>query len=121
MFNPARQPPPASCAPGEYRLQLYVAGPTPRSIAALRNLEELCALHLPGRHHIEIIDLMQNPHLAKADNILAVPTLVRSLPGPMRKIVGNLANTARVITGLDLCADGGADPFAPRRKKEAHV
>ena len=98
---------------GDYWLQLYVAGPAPRSIAALRNLEEICAEHLPGRHHIEVIDLMKHPHLAKADNILAVPTLVRSEPCPVRKIIGNLSNPARVLAGLDLCAFE-TDPFARR-------
>jgi circadian clock protein KaiB len=102
---------------GHYRLQLYVAGPAPRSVAALRNLEHVCAEYLPGQHDIEIIDLMKHPHLAKADNILAVPTLVRSEPGPVRKIIGNLSNPARVISGLDL---GAAEPFA-RRKGGAHV
>jgi len=104
---------------GDYWLQLYVAGPAPRSIAALRNLEEICAEHLPGRHHIEVIDLMKHPHLAKADNILAVPTLVRREPGPVRKIIGNLSSPARVLSGLDLCASE-TDPFAPR-KGGSHV
>lgn len=109
----------ASAPTVHYRLQLYVAGPSPRSIAALRNLEDLCAEHLPGRHDIEVIDLMKHPQLAKADNILAVPTLVRSEPSPVRKIIGNLSNPARVLAGLDLCAIEG-DPFA-RRKGGCHV
>lgn len=93
-----------AAANGHYRLQLYVAGPAPRSVAALRNLENICAEFLPGRHHIEVIDLMKNPHLAQTDNILAVPTLVRSKPCPVRKIIGNLSSRARVLSGLDLCA-----------------
>ena len=104
---------------GHYWLQLYVAGPAPRSAAALRTLEEICAEHLPGRHQIEVIDLMKHPHLAQADNILAVPTLVRSQPGPMRKIIGNLSSPTRLLSGLDLCAFD-TDPFA-QRKGGSHV
>jgi circadian clock protein KaiB len=119
MFEASHKLAAASASASHYRLQLYVAGPAPRSVAALRNLEAICAEHLPGRHHIEVIDLMKNPHLAKADNILAVPTLVRSEPDPVRKIIGNLANPARVLSGLDLCAFE-TDPFA-RRKGGSHV
>jgi circadian clock protein KaiB len=98
---------------GRYELRLYVAGPAPRSIAALRKLEDICAEHLAGRHHIEVIDLLKSPHLAKDDNILAVPTLVRCVPFPVRKIIGNLADATRVLTGLDLRASE-SDPFTPR-------
>lgn len=114
MFKTSRKLAAASVSAGHYRLLLYVAGPAPRSLAALSNLEAICAQHLPGRHHIEVIDLMKNPHLAKADNILAVPTLVRSEPCPVRKIIGNLSNAARVLSELDLCAVE-VDPFAPRK------
>ncbi len=115
MSEASRQRAAASAEKSCYCLQLYVAGPAPRSVAALRNLEEICAEHLPGRHHIEVIDLMKHPHLAMADNILAVPTLVRSQPFPVRKMVGNLANAARVLSGLDLSVFA-ADPFAPRKE-----
>ncbi len=95
----------------QWELRLYVAGPTPKSIAAFRSLENLCEEHLAGRYHISVIDLMKNPQLAKGDQILAVPTVVRNLPSPMRKVIGNLSNTERVLVGLDLRACDG-DPFA---------
>lgn len=83
-------------------LRLYIAGQSPRSIAAFKNLEEICETHLAGRYAIEIIDLLQNPRLARGDQIVAVPTLVRKLPEPVRKIIGDLSNTDRVLVGLDL-------------------
>ncbi len=106
--------------PVEWDLRLYVAGPTPKSVAAFRNLERLCEEHLAGRYRIEVIDLMKCPQLARGDQILAVPTLVRKLPAPIRKIIGNLSDTERVLVGLDL-RPRDADPFAPRKgKKDAH-
>lgn len=93
---------PPAAAPPEWDLRLYVAGATPKSITALRNLQRFCEEHLAGRYHIEVIDLMKNPQLAQGDQILAVPTLVRKLPEPIRKIIGNLSNTERVLIGLDL-------------------
>jgi circadian clock protein KaiB len=86
----------------QYELKLYVAGHTPRSLEAFRNLRKICEEHLQGRYSIEIIDLLENPRLAKGDQILAVPTLVRRLPEPVRKIIGTLADTERVLVGLDL-------------------
>src|SRR5262245_59059109 len=83
-------------------LRLYIAGQTPRSIAAFANLKRLCEEHLPGRYRIEVIDLVQNPQLAAGDQILAVPTLVRRLPEPVRKIIGDLSNADRVLVGLDI-------------------
>ena len=85
-----------------YRLRLYVAGQTPKSVLAFRNLRQICEEHLEGRYEIEIIDLLQNPQLAQGDQILAVPTLVRRLPEPIKKIIGDLSNTERVLVGLDL-------------------
>ena len=85
-----------------YRLRLYVAGQTPKSILALTNLKQICEEHLRGRCEIEIVDLLVNPQLARGDQILAVPTLVRRLPAPMKKIIGDLSNTERVLLGLDL-------------------
>jgi circadian clock protein KaiB len=123
MKTPAKSPkartPAPVAAPVEWNLRLYVAGPTPKSVAAFRNLEELCENHLPGRYRIEVIDLMKNPQLAQGDQILAVPTVVRHLPSPIRKVIGNLSNTERVLVGLDLrlC---DADPFVPRMG-EKHV
>lgn len=85
-----------------YRLRLYVAGQTPKSILAFRNLKQMCEEHLHGRYELEIIDLLENPQLAGSDQILAVPTLVRRLPEPIKKIIGDLSNTERVLVGLDL-------------------
>jgi circadian clock protein KaiB len=87
---------------GPWHLRLYVAGHTMKSITALSNLKKICEEHLKGQYSIEVIDLIRNPALAKGDQILAVPTLVRRLPQPMRKILGDLSNTERVLVGLDL-------------------
>jgi circadian clock protein KaiB len=83
-------------------LKLYVAGQSPKSIAAFANLKKLCEEHLKGKYRIDVIDLLKNPQLAKGDQILAVPTLVRKLPVPIRKIIGDLSNTERVLVGLNL-------------------
>lgn len=83
-------------------LKLYVAGQTPKSITAFANLSDICEKHLCGKYRIEIIDLLENPLLAKGDQILAIPTLVRKLPTPVKKIIGDLADTERVLVGLDL-------------------
>ena len=85
-----------------YLLRLYVAGQTPKCLTALDNLKRLCEEHLQGEYEIEIVDLLQNPQLAQGDQIFAIPTLVRKLPEPMRKIIGDLSNTERVLVGLDL-------------------
>ena len=85
-----------------YQLRLYVAGQTPKSVLAFSNLKQICEDHLQGRYEIEIIDLLENPQLARGDQILAVPTLVRRLPEPIKKIIGDLSNTERVLVGLDL-------------------
>ena len=92
--------PPDAAPP--YRLRLYVAGQTPKSVLAFRNLKQICEQHLQGRYEIEIVDLLENPQLARGDQILAVPTLVRRLPEPIKKIIGDLSNTERVLVGLDL-------------------
>lgn len=86
----------------EWILRLYVAGHSARSAAALRNLEAICEEHLAGRYRIELIDLLTQPQLARGDQIVAVPTLVRHLPPPMKKIIGDLSNQERVLVGLDL-------------------
>ena len=83
-------------------LRLYVAGQTPKCIAAFTNLKKICAEYLDDRYQIEIIDLLENPQLARGDQILAIPTLVRNLPEPVRKIIGDLSNTEKVLVGLDL-------------------
>lgn len=85
-----------------WELRLYVAGQTPKSVIAFANLKKICEKHLKGCYRIEVIDLLENPRLARGDQILAVPTLVRKLPEPVRKIIGDLSNTERVLVGLDL-------------------
>ena len=85
-----------------WRLRLYVAGQTPKSIAAVANLKHLCEGHLAGRYRIEVVDLLSQPHLARRDDIVVVPTLVRKLPPPIRKIIGDLSNVERVLVGLDV-------------------
>jgi len=85
-----------------WNLRLYIAGLTPRAVAAFENLKQICEAHLAGQYHIEVIDLLKTPQLAKGDQIIAVPTLVRKLPEPVRKIIGDLSNTEKVLVGLDL-------------------
>lgn len=103
VFNNAATTPLAPV--GEtYQLRLYVAGQTPKSAQACRNLQHICEEYLQGRYEIEMIDLLLNPQLAAGDQILAVPTLVRRLPEPIKKIIGDLSNTERVLVGLDLRA-----------------
>jgi circadian clock protein KaiB len=87
---------------GFWKLRLYVAGQTPKSVAAFDNLKRICEEHLAGRYRIEVVDLLQNPTLARGDQILALPTLVRQLPPPVKKIIGDFSNTERVLVGLDL-------------------
>ena len=85
-----------------WELRLYVAGQTPKSVTALANLQRICAEHLAGRYRIEVIDLTKTPQLAAADQIVAVPTLLRKLPMPVRRIIGDLSNVERVLVGLDV-------------------
>ena len=85
-----------------WELRLYVAGQTPKSIAAFSNLKRVCEEHLAGKYTIEVVDLIKNPQLAQGDQIVAIPTLVRKLPEPVRKIIGDLSNTERVLVGLQL-------------------
>lgn len=85
-----------------WTLRLYVAGQTPKSVAAFDNLKRICEEHLKGHYSIEVVDLLKNPRLAKDDQILALPTVVRRLPPPLRRIIGDLSNTERVLVGLDL-------------------
>jgi circadian clock protein KaiB len=86
----------------QWELRLYVAGQTPKSLTAFANLRRLCEQHVAGRYRIEIIDLLEHPQLAAGDQIVAIPTLVRQLPPPLKKIIGDLSNTERVLVGLDL-------------------
>jgi circadian clock protein KaiB len=87
---------------GSWDLRLYIAGYTPRAVKTLENLKQICEEHLHGLYNIEVIDLLRNPRLARGDQIVAVPTLVRKLPVPVRKIIGDLSNKDRVLVGLDL-------------------
>jgi len=91
-----------SRVPKIWRLRLYVAGQTPKSLVALSNLKKICENHLSGRYTIEVIDLLEKPKLSGGDQILAIPTLVRKLPKPVRKIIGDLSDTERVLVGLNL-------------------
>ena len=88
--------------PRVYKLRLYVAGQTPKSIRAFANLKALCEEHLKGLYQIEVVDLLEHPRLARGDQIVAIPTLVRKLPPPLRKIIGDLSSTERVLVGLDV-------------------
>ena len=101
----SKSAPKSAAAPDEeekWHLRLYVAGPTPRSLAALANLKRMCEQHLAGRYSIEVIDLVKQPQLAAGDQIFAIPTLVRKLPEPMKRIIGDLSNMERSLVGLDL-------------------
>ncbi len=88
--------------PAAWDLRLYVAGQTPKSLRAFANLQALCEEHLKGRYQIEVIDLREHPQLARGDQIVAIPTLVRRLPEPLRTVIGDLSNSARLLVGLDL-------------------
>jgi circadian clock protein KaiB len=108
MNQPAKADPQEEAVhDGHYNLRLYVAGQTLKSITALANLKTICEEHLAGRYRIEVIDLLLQPQLAAGDQILAVPTLVRRLPEPLKRIIGNLSDKERVLVGLDL-RPGGA-------------
>jgi circadian clock protein KaiB len=98
---------PAASESSFWELRLYVAGQTPKSLTAFSNLKRICEERLPGKYKIEVIDLLKNPQLAKGDQIFAVPTLVRKLPEPVRKILGDLSNTERTLVGLDLITQEG--------------
>ena len=93
----------------EWQLRLYVAGRTPKSLEAIANLQRICETHLAGQYQIEVVDLLTNPALAAGDQILALPTLVRRLPPPARKIIGDLSNEHRVLVGLDLRTNANGD------------
>ena len=98
----ATEEPPLTADEERWELRLYIAGQTPKSRAALVNLKRLCEEHLPGRYQIELVDLLVNPRLAREDQIFAIPTLVRKLPEPLRKIIGDLSDTERTLVGLQL-------------------
>jgi len=97
-----RKPRTTKASPAFFDLRLYIAGQTARSLAALANLQKICDEHLKGRYRVEVIDLLERPQLARGDQIFALPTLVRKLPEPIRKLVGDLSDTERALVGLDL-------------------
>jgi circadian clock protein KaiB len=101
------------------KLRLYVAGQTPKSLAALSNLKRICAEHLDGKYELKVIDLAKNPQLAQGDQILAIPTLVWNLPVPIRKIIGDLSNVDRVLVGLDLRGAGKESEKNPAFSEKA--
>ena len=109
--TPAKKPVQKTSKADNWNLRLYVAGRTPKSIAAFANLKQLCEQHLPGRYQIEIVDLVQQPHLAQNDQIVALPTLVRKLPEPIKRVIGDLSNLERVMVGLDLRTEAEKDIF----------
>jgi circadian clock protein KaiB len=96
-----------SDSPPVYELRLYLAGHSPRSVRAVENLRRTCEEYLAGRYRIELVDLLENPQLARGDEIIAVPTLVRTLPEPVRKIIGDLSDTEKLLVGLQLRRAGG--------------
>ncbi|HUR58074.1 MAG TPA: circadian clock KaiB family protein [Opitutaceae bacterium] len=98
----------AALKSSEWILRLYVAGQTPKSLAAFANLKRICEEHLAGRYRIEVIDLSENPHLAHHDQIVALPTLVRKLPEPIKRIIGDLSNRERVLVGMELQSAPGS-------------
>jgi circadian clock protein KaiB len=102
IAKPKRRSTRNAIRPEIWDLRLYVAGQTARSVLALANLQRICEEHLAGRYRVEVIDVLRNPQLARGDQILALPTLVRKLPQPVRKIIGDLSNEERVLIGLDL-------------------
>ena len=105
MDTETSAPPPSPDPDGAYHLRLYVAGQSPKSVRAVENLRRVCEEHLPGRYTIELVDLLENPQLARGDEIIAVPTLVRKLPEPVRRIIGDLSDTEKVLVGLQLEKD----------------
>lgn len=106
--QPAAKPEMSKIAPVTLELRLYVAGQTPKSLIALKNLKKICEEYLQGRYRLHVIDLVKTPQLAQNDQILAIPTLVRNLPHPIRKIIGDLSDTQRVLVGLNVRPEGKA-------------
>jgi circadian clock protein KaiB len=113
--RPPKNATPAEAAAPDWDLWLYVAGPTLKSAAVFRNLKQICEEHLAGRYRIKVIDLMKNPQIARDDQIVALPAVIRKQPLPMRKIIGDMSNTERVLAGLDLRPDAPS-PFAARKE-----
>ena len=110
---PPPTPAPSRAKPGHWILRLYVAGQTPKSLTAFSNLKRICEEHLAGRYSIEVIDLVKAPQLAHRDRIVALPTLIRQLPEPIKRIIGDLSNIEWVLVGMDLKSAGAAKPPQP--------
>jgi circadian clock protein KaiB len=100
--RPKVAPAPYKAASSRYVLKLYVAGQSPRSVSAIANIKKLCEAKLHGRYVLDVIDLYQQPHMAQGEQIIAVPTLIRTSPSPSRRVIGDLSNTERVLAGLDI-------------------
>jgi circadian clock protein KaiB len=115
--RPRKNANPSKAAGPDWNLCLYVAGPAPKSAAAFRNLEQICKEHLAGRFRINVIDLIKNPQIARTEQIIAVPTVVRKRPLPIRRIIGDLSNTERVLADLDL-RPYDPSPFVARKQKK---
>ena len=105
MADPDAPVTPSPDPDGQYHLRLYVAGQSPKSVRAVENLREVCEEYLPGRYTIELVDLVAHPELARSDEIIAVPTLIRKLPEPLRRVIGDLSDTEKVLIGLQLHED----------------
>jgi circadian clock protein KaiB len=114
--RPQKKARPSKAAP-DWDLRLYTAGASPKSAAAFRNLEQICEDHLAGHYHIEVIDLMTNPQIAQDEQIIAVPTIVRERPLPIRRIIGDLSDTERALAGLDL-RSYDPSPFTARNRRK---
>ncbi len=106
-WSPSTHSPHDAAAPGHWHLRLYVAGQSPKSLTAFANLKRVCDEHIAARYEIEIVDLLENPHRAAEDEIIAIPTLVRRLPPPSRKLIGDLSDVSRVVAGLQLLPGAG--------------
>ena len=106
----ARKPAAASTKVPEWQLKLYVAGQTAKSVAALQNLQRVCETHLAGRYHIEVVDLSLDPAAASAAQVIAAPTLVKNLPPPQRRFIGDMSDTHRILAGLNIPLGAGIDP-----------
>jgi len=104
--RPTKKAAKATATPEEYLLRLYVAGTTQQSTRAILNIQQICEEHLNGRYHLEVIDIYQRPQLARDEQIVAVPTLVKKLPAPLRRVIGSFSDAERVLVGLDLRPNG---------------
>jgi len=110
----AKRAPRKKQASDYYRLKLYIAGLSPKSAVAIANLNKICEEHLPGRYHLDVIDLYQQPQRAEGEQIIAIPTLIKQRPPPLRRIIGDLSNTERVLVGLDIREKASCQTTSPQ-------